>query len=155
MENLQELGYLGLFIVTFLAATVIPFTSDAAFVGFLALGFNMFVTLAVATLGNWTGSITTYWVGRAGNIQRIEKWFKISLTKLESKQPTVEKYGSLLAWLVWLPIVGDLFALALGFYKIDFRKTATFMLFGKFLRFVALCIVFYFANERWNIVWAR
>ncbi len=147
MENLQDLGYLGLFLATFLAATIVPFSSDAVFFGFLALGYNVGLSLAVATIGNWTGSLTTYWVGYAGNMQRIEKWFHISLKKLESKRPLVEKYGSWLALLVWVPFIGDLFAVALGFYKVDFKKSAAFMLLGKFLRFVLLCVAFYFFRE--------
>ena len=37
MESLKDLGLLGLFIGNFLAATVIPFSSDALYIAVLAL----------------------------------------------------------------------------------------------------------------------
>jgi membrane protein YqaA with SNARE-associated domain len=144
MGEISELGYLGLFVATLLASTVIPFSSDALYIAFLAFGHKILPSLALATAGNWIGSLTTYWIGRAGNRERIEKWFHVSLKKLESKRPVIDKYGSWLALLVWLPFIGDVFAVALGFYKIDFRKTASFMLLGKFLRFSLLSAIYYF-----------
>jgi membrane protein YqaA with SNARE-associated domain len=147
MENIQELSYVGLFAVTALAATVIPFSSDVVYIAFLAFGHDIFLSLLVATLGNWAGSLITYGIGRAGNLEHIEKWFHISLKKLEKQQSIVDKYRSWLALLVWLPFIGDVFAIALGFYKINFRKTAAFILLGKFLRFSFLSVVYSFFLE--------
>jgi membrane protein YqaA with SNARE-associated domain len=144
MENIQELSYFGLFVATLLAATVIPFCSDVVYLAFLALGHNIWLSLVVATAGNWSGSLITYGIGRAGNLEHIEKWFRVSLKKLEKQQSVVNKYRSWLALLVWLPFIGDVFAVALGFYKINFHKTAAFMLLGKLLRFSVLTAACYF-----------
>ena len=64
MEWLQSLGLLGLFIGTFLAATVLPFSSDALYLGILAVTGDVWGCLAVGTLGNWLGSVVTYWIDR-------------------------------------------------------------------------------------------
>ena len=52
MESLLEYGYLGLFLGSFLAATVFPFSSDVLLVGMLVAGGEPVATVAIATLGN-------------------------------------------------------------------------------------------------------
>ncbi|GBU08373.1 membrane protein [Bacteroidales bacterium] len=140
-------GYLGLFWGCFLAATVFPFSSDAIFLASLALGSNTFLAILWATLGNWLGGLTSYWVGYAGKWQWLEKWFKVKPETLEKQKSKVDKYGSWLALLTWLPLIGDVFAIALGFYKTNFYATAFFMLIGKFLRFVVLALIFFYFKE--------
>ncbi|NDV56955.1 YqaA family protein [Bacteroides sp. 519] len=148
MSLFGDWGYLGLFLGCFLAATIFPFSSDALFVASLGLGGSVTLTLFWGTLGNWLGSLTSYWVGYAGKWEWIEKWFKVKRETLEKQKSKVNKYGSLLALLTWLPFIGDIFAIALGFYKTKFWPTAIFMLIGKLLRFVIITIVFlYFADK--------
>lgn len=133
---LSDLGYFGLFVGSFLASTVVPFSADALLVGCLAIGLKTSLCLVLATLGNWLGGLTSYYIGRIGNMDRIEKWFKIKKEKLEQQQKLVERWGALLAFVTWLPIVGDVFAIALGFYKINWKQCAFWMLIGRFIRFV-------------------
>jgi len=57
--GLEELGYLGLFIAGFLAATVIPFSSESLLTIALLNGFDTFLCLIIITSGNWLGSLTT------------------------------------------------------------------------------------------------
>lgn len=133
---LLELGYLGLFIGSFLAATVIPFSSDFLLIGMLAAGGDVVLTVIFASLGNWAGGMFSYWMGRMGRWEWIEKWFRIKPEKLESQRARIERYGSWLAFLSWLPLVGDLFALGLGFYRVNLWQVAIFMLIGKTARFV-------------------
>ena len=83
MEWLLNLGYVGLFAGSFIAATVVPFSSDVL----------------------------------------------------------------LLALLTWLPVVGDVFAIALGFYKVDFKKAAVLMLIGKGARFVCWALLFIWGKQ--------
>ncbi len=146
-EFFESWAYLGLFLGSFLAATVVPFSSDALLIATLAGGSNPVTAVLVATVGNWLGSLTTYWIGRMGKLEWIEKWFHVSREKLEKQQATIRKYGSLVAFFAWLPGVGDLLSIALGFYKVDFKKSALFMLIGKSVRFVLWAIVFYYAKE--------
>ena len=54
--NWIELGYLGLFLVCFLAATVIPIASEAVLLGMLVLGYHPMGCLVVATVGDSLGS---------------------------------------------------------------------------------------------------
>lgn len=135
MESLIDLGYFGLFIGSFLASTIIPFSADILLIGILALGGNIWICLAVATLGNWLGGMTSYWIGWIGKWEWIEKWFKIKEEKLIAQKTRIDQYGAILAFMTWLPLVGDLFALALGFYRISPKLSALYMLLGRFARF--------------------
>ena len=53
MEALLDWGYIGLFVGSFVAATVVPFSSDVLLVGMLAAGGNVWLSVLVATVGNW------------------------------------------------------------------------------------------------------
>lgn len=134
--NFFSLGYLGLFLGSFLASTIVPFSADALLVGCLAIGLNTYTCLFLATLGNWLGGMTTFLLGWIGNLDHIEKWFKVNAEKIRLQQPKIEKFGACLAFLAWLPIVGDVFAIALGFYRINWKKCAFWMLLGRLIRFV-------------------
>ena len=142
MEALQEWGYIGLFIGSFLAATVVPFSSDILLIGMLLAGAPVTPTVATATAGNWLGGLTSYYVGYLGKWKWIEKWFRVKRETLEKQKSRIDKYGPLLALMTWLPIVGDLFAIALGFYRQPFVKSAVYMLIGKAARFVIWSLFF-------------
>ena len=79
----------------------------------------MWGCLAIATVGNWLGGLTSYWIGWLGRWDWIERWFKVKREKLEQQKGHVDRYGVWLALFTWLPIVGDLFAIALGFTDMD------------------------------------
>ena len=105
MSFLLDLGYIGLFIGTFLAATLIPFSSDFLIVGILLAGGDPVLSWIVATAGNWLGGLTSYWIGRIGKWEWIEKWFHVKEETLLRQKSKKDKYGSLLAFVTWLPFV--------------------------------------------------
>lgn len=65
MEFLIEYGYIGVFIASFLAATVLPFSSEVVLTGVLLAGAAYWPCMIAATLGNFLGGMTSYWVGNA------------------------------------------------------------------------------------------
>ncbi|HKL71846.1 MAG TPA: VTT domain-containing protein [Marinilabiliaceae bacterium] len=128
---MYELGYSLLFLASFLAATVVPFSSELVLSGMLAAGFDPFVSLIVATLGNWMGGLTSYWLGWLGKWQWIEKYLRISEVKIMRAHTKIKGKEGWIAFFCWLPIVGDLLAVALGLIKSNFYRTALWMLIGK------------------------
>ena len=142
MEWLQSLGLLGLFIGTFLAATVLPFSSDALYLGILAVTGDVWGCLAVGTLGNWLGSVVTYWMGWIGKWEWIEKWFKVKPETLEKQKIKIDKYGVWMALLAWVPFVGDVIAIALGCYRTRPLATMFLLLVGKLLRFLCWSLIY-------------
>ncbi len=142
IKTLKDWEYVGLFISTFLAATILPFSSEIMVTALLCTGANPLYVFIIATIGNWLGSVSTYYIGWLGKWEWIEKWFKVTPKKLEKQRYKISKYGSVLAFFVWLPIIGDVFALALGFYKINLYKCVLFMLIGKACRFAIYILLF-------------
>ena len=47
----------------------------------------------------------------------------------------VDRWDSPLAFLCWLPLLGDIFAVGLGFFRVRFTYVAMWMLIGKILRY--------------------
>ena len=147
MEYLQELGYIGLFTGCFLAATVIPFSAEFLLIGALLAGCNPITTYIVATVGNSLGSLTSYFMGYLGKWEWIEKWLHVSREKLERQKAKIDKYGPILAFLCWLPFIGDVFAIGLGFYRLNFVKCITFIFLGKAARFGVWTVLFIIYGE--------
>lgn len=135
LNLLENLGLLGLFIGTFLAATILPFSSDALYIAILAATGNAAGCLLFGTLGNWLGSVLTYWIGWAGKWEWIEKWFKVRPETMEKQKARIDRYGVWLALFAWVPIVGDVLAIALGFFKVRPFWTIVLLLIGKGIRF--------------------
>lgn len=144
MEWLVEYGYIGLFIGAFLAATIIPFSSDVMLVALLAAGGDPIISTITATAGNWLGGLSSYWLGYIGKWEWIEKYLKVKEETLVKQKARVDKYGAALALFSWLPGIGDVLAIALGFYKTSFKTTAIYMLVGKGARFVVWTLLYYY-----------
>ncbi len=142
MEFLLEWGYLGLFIGSLVASTIVPLSSDFLLVGMLMAGGNPLLTLLVATAGNCLGGMTSYALGRTGRWDLIEKYLGVTRSKLERQQTKIEKYGIWLAIFAWLPIVGEIFSIGLGFYKVSFLKFSMLSLLGRAARFAVWIILF-------------
>ena len=136
MGFLEGLGLLGLFIGTFLAATVLPFSSDALYLAILAATKDTLGCLVVGTLGNWLGSVATYWMGWIARWDWLEKWFNVRPETLQKQKEKIDKYGVWLALICWVPFIGDVIAIALGFYRTPPVRTMFLLFVGKFLRFL-------------------
>lgn len=137
----MNLGLVGLFIGSFLAATVVPFSADALLIGMLMAGGSPWVVVAIATAGNFLGGLTSYAIGRIGKWEWIEK-LGVKPETLEKHKARIDKYGAWIALLSWVPFVGDVFAVALGFFRVKFVPSAIFMFIGKAGRFVMWYLIY-------------
>ena len=142
MEWLEGLGLLGLFIGTFLAATILPFSTDALYLAILAGTGDPINCLIVGTIGNWLGSVVTYWMGWCAKWEWIQKWFKVKRETLDRQKERLDRYGAWLALLAWVPFIGDVFAIALGFYRTRPGLTMLLLLVGKFGRFLVWNMIY-------------
>ncbi|MDD3080194.1 MAG: DedA family protein [Paludibacter sp.] len=136
MTSLIDLGYLGLFIASFLAATVVPFSSEVVLSAMLFGGFDQWKCVFIATAGNWLGGLTCYYLGRLGKIEWIEKYLRIKKEKIDQFLVKLHKYGDWFAFFSFLPGVGDIIAVASGYFRCRWWIVAVSMLFGKFVRYV-------------------
>jgi membrane protein YqaA with SNARE-associated domain len=135
MENLVEFGYLGLFIACFLAATIIPLSSEVVFIGLLVAGANPIVATIIATVGNTLGGMTGYLLGYLGKWEWLEKYFRVKEENLEKCSKMVNRYGSSMAFFSWLPFIGDFIPIVLGLMRTSRYKVLLFMTIGKLTRY--------------------
>ena len=143
MEEFVEWGYLGLFIASFLGATVIPFSSELVFSLLIIKGYDFNLSLLVATTGNWLGGLSSYFLGRLGKWSTLEKYFRLKKEKIVKFKTNIDKWGSLLAFFCWLPVIGDPIAVGLGFFRTNYILVAIWMFIGKFIRYILWALVTY------------
>ena len=143
MIEFAEYGYAGLFIASFLAATILPFSSEVVFSALIYSGLDAWNCIYVATIGNWLGGLTCYYVGRLGKFEWIEKYFKIKKEKVEQFADKIHKRGDWFAFFSFLPGIGDIIAVASGFLRCNIWIVAVSMLLGKFVRYIVWMYVTY------------
>jgi len=133
IEFLLNWGYIGLFIASFLAATVLPFSSEVVFAG-----LDIWTCIFIATFGNTLGGLTAYWIGSQGKTEWIEKYFGIKKEKIDKTQQWLQGKGSIMGFFSFVPAVGDAIIVALGFMRANLWKVAISMTMGKFLRYIVV-----------------
>jgi membrane protein YqaA with SNARE-associated domain len=123
-----EIGFVALFVASFMAATVLPGGSEFVLIGVIHRHPDaLWTAIAVATAGNTLGSLTSYALGRL----------------LPNRvQPTVlkmlQRYGYWALLLAWLPLVGDAFAVAAGWMRLNPWLSAAALAVGKWVRYAAV-----------------
>jgi membrane protein YqaA with SNARE-associated domain len=133
-----EWGLVGLFLASFLAATVLPFSSEAV-LGAMALGPWSFVALwFVASAGNTLGGMSSYGLGRLGDLDRIARWLRTDPAKAQYWGRRIERYGSWAALMTWVPVIGDPIAIALGLGRAPAWPVCVLMFAGKAARYAVL-----------------
>nr|WP_199770157.1 YqaA family protein [Helicobacter mesocricetorum] len=139
---MENLGLFGLFLICTLASSLYPLGSEAFVIAFLAFDYMWFWVWIVATLGNTLGALSTYAIGYAGDSLYL-KYFKNTHQKIHRYANKIQKRGSLYAFLSFLPILGDVFALALGVYRYPVLKTIVFITLGKGMRYLILIYLYH------------
>ena len=133
---LESLGLFGLFIGCLLAATIVPFSSEALVAGAMLLDYDLWVIVLVAALGNTAGGMISFLMGWFCKWEWLEKWFKVKREKLMRVHDRVGKYGLWAALLTWMPVVGDLIAIAMGLLRQNPWWTMLLMFMGKLGRYI-------------------
>lgn len=136
MEGLFDYSLWGLFLASFLAATVVPFSSEALLSFLIANGTDPYTAVMVATAGNWLGGMSSFAIGFLGKWEWIEKYLRVKRQTIEKWHDRLYRRGAILAFLSWVPGIGDIFAVGLGLIRANIPITAAAMLAGKFLRYV-------------------
>lgn len=134
-ELLTEHGLLSLFLLSFCASTLIPLGSEWLLITLLLSGSQPLAVVAVASLGNSLGAVTSYLIGLGGSRWLIEKFLRIDEQQQQRAQNWFSRYGSWALLFSWLPIVGDPLCLVAGILR---HRFATFILLvatGKIARY--------------------
>lgn len=138
LDGLVDFGYWGLLLASFLAATILPLSSEVVFAALIAAGYDTWSCILYATIGNSVGGATCYYLGHLGKIEWLEKWFKIKREKVDSMILRLQKRGAIMGFFGFLPGVGDLILVALGFMRANAPIVMISMTIGKFLRYLVI-----------------
>jgi membrane protein YqaA with SNARE-associated domain len=129
----DEASLAALFAASFLAATLLPLASEVWLLALLAARPDLLApALAVATVGNTAGSLTTYALGRLGRraadpallASRRAQWLR--------------RRGAPVLALAWLPVGGDALCLLAGWLRLPPLPSAAWLALGKFGRYAVL-----------------
>lgn len=140
----SDLSLWGLFISSFLAATLLPGGSEAVLFGVLKLHPELFwPALLLGTLGNTLGGMVTFAMGwmlrlRMGGSEAAGSPPAYPLRVQTQQLKHVEKvrrYGTPALVLAWVPLIGDTLCLAAGWLRLNWWRAALFMALGKFARY--------------------
>lgn len=132
MDLLAEYSYAGLFLASFLAATILPFSSEVVLGALIRQGLSPLAMVLVATLGNVLGSIVNYGMGSLGaSLVRGPEQIRA--------ENRFEKYGVFSLLFAWVPVIGDPLTVVAGVLKVNFMIFLLLVSIGKFLRYVFVC----------------
>ncbi len=135
MDFLVEYGAWGLFIAAFLAATILPMASEIVLIGVIAAGVDPWTALWAASIGNTLGGMTSYFLGYFFEIKKVCGWFGVKPEKLDRMYPYAHRYGYLLGFLGFMPVIGDVVMIALGSLRSSWFGTLITSAAGKTLRY--------------------
>jgi membrane protein YqaA with SNARE-associated domain len=120
-----------LFVSSFLAATLLPGGSEAVLFGVLQLHPDrVWTALAVATLGNTLGGLSSYLIGRL-----------IPQTRALKGLATLQRWGSPALLLSWVPLLGDPLCVAAGWMRLNPWWSTLFIALGKFARYWVVAVL--------------
>jgi membrane protein YqaA with SNARE-associated domain len=119
----------GLFAASFVDATLFPLPSEAALFAYLQFHpEHQALAVAVATVGNTAGGMTSYLIGRI-----------LPNRKLDSgAMNLIRHYGAPATAFAWLPVIGDALSLAAGWLRINWAAVLTFSAAGRLARYIAV-----------------
>lgn len=136
------MGYLGLFLAAFGAATLLPLQSEAVLVGLLVSGqYSLWWLLGIATLGNVLGSLVNWLLGRWVEHFKQRRWFPVSDKQLQKARIHYRRWGHWTLLLSWLPIIGDPLTLVAGVMREPLWRFLLLVTLAKSLRYGALAAV--------------
>lgn len=135
-------AYISLFLIAFLAATLLPAYSELAFAGMLAMGYSPFSLWLVATAGNSLGAVVNWFLGRYLLHYQDRKWFPFKGATLARSQRWFQRYGVWSLLMAWAPIGGDALTFIAGMMRIKLWLFIILVTIGKGLRYAVVLGLF-------------
>ena len=133
--------YLSLFFISFLAATILPCSSELTLAGLISTSnYDNLLLLVFASFGNVLGSVFNWSLGFYSRNLSTKKWFPFKETQIERSSKWFSKFGKWSLLFAWLPIVGDPLTFVAGLLRVRFLDFIILVAIGKVSRYL---IVFY------------
>jgi len=130
---------IGVFLSAFLAATILPFSSEIVLSALYGAGDSTAVLLlVVATTGNVLGSLVNWALGRYLLHWQDHKWFPFNVNQLCKASVWFQRYGVWILLLAWLPVVGDPLTFVAGLLRVNLWIFLILVTIGKAGRYIAV-----------------
>lgn len=133
-------GYMGMALSAFLAASILPFSSEAVMVGLLAAGLDMWALVAWGTVGNVLGSLFNYGIGRLGKMEWIEKYLHTKQEDLDRARRFMGGRGAWMGLFSCIPVIGDVITIVLGLMRANLTIFIVSVTISKLARYVVLMV---------------
>lgn len=147
IQALEDYGYWGMTIAAFLAGSVFPFSSEAVMASLQLAGLEPWPLFLCATVGNVAGSMFNYWIGTFGRMEWIEKYLHIPAEKVNRTKAWIDGRGAWIGSLCFLPILGSVLSVTLGYMRANPYTTLLYISLGKSVRYAILVISIYYINN--------
>ena len=135
--------YLSLFIISFLAATILPFSSELTLAGLMATSsYDNLLLLITVSLGNVLGSVVNWILGFYSRKLSKKKWFPFKDEQIEKSSKWFNKFGRWSLLFAWVPIIGDPLTLAAGLFRVKFIEFLILVTIGKISRYLVIFYLF-------------
>ena len=129
--------YFSLLLISFLAATVLPLSSELVLVSQLKTNeHNSFMLIATASLGNISGSIFNWLLGFYLFKYINKKWFTFKESQINNASKRFEKFGVWSLLFAWVPIIGDPLTFVAGILKVNLLLFLVLVAVGKISRYL-------------------
>ena len=136
--------YLSLFLISFLAATILPFSSELTLAGLVTTSnYDNLLLLIVASLGNILGSVVNWILGFYSRSLSKKKWFPFRDEQIKKSSKWFSRFGKWSLLLAWIPIIGDPLTLAAGLLRVKFIEFLILVTIGKVCRYL---VIFYLVS---------
>ena len=134
--------YLSLFSISFLAATILPLSSELMLAGLIATSnYDSLLLLIVASFGNVLGSVFNWALGFYSRNLEKKKWFPFKEKQIERSSRWFNKFGRWSLLFAWVPIIGDPLTLVAGLLRVKFIEFLILVTIGKVSRYF---VIYYF-----------
>lgn len=137
-EFLVANGYPALFLLSFLASTLIPLGSEWLLVALIIQGFEPLPVVLVASAGNILGACTSYGIGLYGSTFLTTRILRLDENHRVRAEQYFATYGIWSLLFSWLPVIGDPLCVVAGMMKIGFSRFIILVMVGKIARYAAV-----------------
>ena len=137
-EWLVNYGFYSLFLLSFLASTLVPLGSEWLLVAMILSRSEPWAVVAVATVGNYLGALSTYWIGLYGGDFLKRRVLRMDEKSTQKAERFYDRFGSFSLLFSFLPIVGDPLCLIGGVLRVSFIRFSLLVLSGKLARYAAV-----------------
>lgn len=127
-----------MFLSSFLAATILPLSSEVVLSLLLAGGYAPLPVVGIATTGNVLGSMVNYWIGLAGIGWLTQKVSRVSDEQVQKARDRFQSWGKAGLLLAWVPVIGDPLTVAAGMLRVNFFLFIILVTAGKLGRYLVL-----------------